>query len=129
MIEIAETIENTTRALVEEDGMNSGIAFPTGLSLNHCAAHYSPNAGDTTGELMSLLPYWSWMGTGSLKASTCSGLRSVLKETDMMKVDFGVHVSGRIVDSAFTMSFDPDHKYDRLMEAVKDATNTGIRVR
>ena len=23
-------------------------AFPTGCSLNHCAAHYTPNAGDTT---------------------------------------------------------------------------------
>ena len=44
-----------------------------------------------------------------------------------MKVDFGVHVSGRIVDSAFTMSFEPT--YDKLLEAVKDATNTGIRVR
>ena len=43
-----------------------------------------------------------------------------------MKVDFGVHVSGRIVDSAFTMSFVPT--YDKLLEAVKDATNTGIRV-
>lgn len=43
-----------------------------------------------------------------------------------MKVDFGVHVNGRIVDSAFTMSFEPT--WDKLLEAVKDATNTGIRV-
>ena len=43
-----------------------------------------------------------------------------------MKVDFGVHVNGRIVDSAFTMNFEPT--WDRLLEAVKDATNTGIRV-
>jgi methionyl aminopeptidase len=42
-----------------------------------------------------------------------------------MKVDFGVHVNGRIVDSAFTMTFDP--VYDPLLAAVKDATNTGIR--
>ena len=46
--EIAELIEDGTRALVEEDGLNSGIGFPTGLSLNHCAAHYTPNAGDKT---------------------------------------------------------------------------------
>lgn len=50
MIEIAEYIENGTRALVEENGMESGVGFPTGLSLNNCAAHYSPNGGDTTGE-------------------------------------------------------------------------------
>jgi len=36
-----------------------------------------------------------------------------------------VHINGRIVDSAFTMSFDP--KYDNLLAAVKDATNTGVR--
>ena len=50
MTEIAEFIEDGTRALVEENGFESGIGFPTGLSLNNCAAHYTPNAGDTVGE-------------------------------------------------------------------------------
>ncbi|EMR09575.1 methionine aminopeptidase, type II [Pneumocystis murina B123] len=97
MIEIAEMIENSTRMLVEEDGLKAGIGFPTGLSLNNCAAHYTPNAGD----------------------NTC------LQKDDVMKVDFGVHVNGRIIDSAFTMTF--DHKYDKLLEAVKESTNTGVR--
>jgi methionyl aminopeptidase len=97
MTEIAENIEDGTRALVEENGLESGIGFPTGLSLNNCAAHYSPNAGDTI----------------------------VLQSGDVLKVDFGVHVKGRILDSAFTMTF--DHKYDKLLEAVQAATNTGIR--
>ncbi|KAH9929678.1 peptidase M24, structural domain-containing protein [Fomitopsis serialis] len=88
MLEIANTIEDGTRALVEESGMESGVGFPTGLSLNNCAAHYSPNSGDTVG-------------------------------------GFGVHVKGRILDSAFTMTF--DHTYDKLLEAVKAATDTGIR--
>ena len=44
-----------------------------------------------------------------------------------MKVDIGVHVKGRIVDSAFTLSWNPE--YEQLLEAVKAATNTGIRVR
>ncbi len=44
----------------------------------------------------------------------------------MLKVDFGVHVKGRILDSAFTLSFDPT--YDKLLEAVRAATDTGIRV-
>ena len=47
--EIAELIESGTRNLVEADGLEGGVGFPTGLSLNHCAAHYTPNAGDTTG--------------------------------------------------------------------------------
>lgn len=49
MTEIAEYIEDGTRALVEENGLESGVGFPTGLSLNNCAAHYTPNAGDTVG--------------------------------------------------------------------------------
>ena len=44
-----------------------------------------------------------------------------------MKVDFGVHVKGRVLDSAFTLAF--DHKYDKLLEAVRAATDTGVRVR
>ncbi|TRM66130.1 methionine aminopeptidase 2-like protein [Schizophyllum amplum] len=97
MTEIANLIEDSTRALVEENGLESGVGFPTGLSLNNCAAHYTPNAGDNI----------------------------VLQQGDVMKVDIGVHVRGRIVDSAFTMTWEPT--YDKLLEAVKAATNTGIR--
>lgn len=42
-----------------------------------------------------------------------------------MKVDFGTHVEGRIIDCAWTVSFDP--QFDPLLEAVREATNTGIR--
>ncbi|KAF9196355.1 Methionine aminopeptidase 2 [Haplosporangium sp. Z 11] len=97
MIDICEMIENGTRTLVEAKGFESGIAFPTGCSLNHCAAHYTPNAGDKT----------------------------VIQYGDVCKIDFGVHVNGLIVDSAFTLTFDP--VYDNLLAAVKDATNTGVR--
>lgn len=45
---------------------------------------------------------------------------------DVLKVDFGVHVKGRIVDSAFTLTWEPT--YDKLLEAVQAATNSGIRV-
>lgn len=51
----------------------------------------------------------------------------MLGASDVLKVDFGVHVHGRIVDSAFTMNWEPT--YDNLLLAVKDATNTGIQVR
>ncbi|KAF9245878.1 methionine aminopeptidase 2-like protein [Melanogaster broomeanus] len=97
MTEIADYIEDGTRALVEESGLDAGIGFPTGLSLNHCAAHYTPNPGDTT----------------------------VLQSGDVLKVDIGVHVKGRILDSAFTLTFEPT--YDKLVEAVQAATNTGVR--
>ncbi|KZV87992.1 peptidase M24A, methionine aminopeptidase [Exidia glandulosa HHB12029] len=97
MTSIVEMIEDSVRALVEEDGLNSGIAFPTGLSRNSCAAHYTPNAGD----------------------------KNVLQANDVLKVDIGVHVKGKICDSAFTMNFEPT--YDDLLKAVEDATNVGIR--
>ena len=36
----------------------------------------------------------------------------------------GTHVNGRIIDSAWTVHFNP--KFDPLAEAVKEATDTGI---
>ncbi|XP_076153548.1 methionine aminopeptidase 2 isoform X3 [Alosa pseudoharengus] len=98
MIDICERLENCSRTLIKEDGLNAGLAFPTGCSLNNCAAHYTPNAGDPT----------------------------VLQYDDVCKIDFGTHINGRIIDCAFTVTFNP--KYDRLLEAVKDATDTGIRI-
>jgi methionyl aminopeptidase len=50
----------------------------------------------------------------------------VLQYDDVLKVDFGVHVNGRIVDSAFTVAANP--VYDNLLAAVKEATNTGLKV-
>jgi methionyl aminopeptidase len=97
MIEICEMVENGTRTLIEENGLEAGIGFPTGCSLNHVAAHYTPNAGDST----------------------------ILQYDDVMKLDFGTQIHGRIIDSAFTVSFNP--KYDPLLAAVKAATETGIR--
>lgn len=49
----------------------------------------------------------------------------VLGKGDVLKVDIGVQVNGRICDSAFTMNWEPT--YDNLLAAVKDATNAGIR--
>ncbi|PVI07823.1 methionine aminopeptidase 2-like protein [Periconia macrospinosa] len=103
LTEIAEGIEDSVRALTghqgleEGDALKAGMGFPTGLSINHCAAHYTPNAGN----------------------------KMVLQQEDVMKVDFGVHINGRIVDSAFTLSFDP--VYDNLINACKDATNAGVK--
>ncbi|KAG6842449.1 hypothetical protein C0991_007579 [Blastosporella zonata] len=114
MTEIVENIEAGTRALVEENGLESGVGFPTGVSLNNCAAHYTPNAGDTTGALFN---FYTTVPLYPIVA--------VLQQGDVLKVDIGVHVKGRIADSAFTLTF--DHTYDKLIEAVKAATDTGIR--
>lgn len=48
-----------------------------------------------------------------------------MKYDDVCKVDFGTHIKGRIIDTAFTVAFNPI--YDNLLLAVQDATNTGIK--
>jgi methionyl aminopeptidase len=103
LTEIANGIEDATRRLLGHDGLTegdsliAGMGFPTGLNINDVVAHYSPNAG----------------------------CKRVLQQNDVLKVDIGVHIAGRIVDSAFTMAFEPT--YDNLLAAVKDATDTGVR--
>ncbi len=49
----------------------------------------------------------------------------MLTKNDVCKIDFGVHVKGYLIDSAFTVAFDP--KYEKLLQAVQDATNTGLK--
>jgi methionyl aminopeptidase len=48
LIDVCERLEEMNRFLVQEKGLDAGIAFPTGCSLNFIAAHYTPNAGDFT---------------------------------------------------------------------------------
>lgn len=50
---------------------------------------------------------------------------TVLEYDDVVKIDFGTHINGRIIDCAFTLAFNP--RYDKLLEAVKEATDTGIK--
>ena len=66
LTDMCELLENKNRELVGERGLERGIAFPTGCSLNHVAAHYTPNTGDNT----------------------------VLGYDDVMKVDFGTQING-----------------------------------
>ena len=105
MSQLAQEIEDGVRALTNHQGLEpgdalkAGMGFPTGLCLNNVAAHWTPNPGAKD---------------------------AILQQDDVLKVDFGVHVNGRIVDSAFTVAFNPD--YDNLLAAVKAATNIGLKV-
>lgn len=125
MIDIANMIEDGTRALAEENGFEAGVGFPTGLSLNHCAAHYTPNAGDKIGACGRCATHER--DAANANEPLLIGHSSVLQKEDVLKVDIGIQVNGRICDSAFTLNFEPT--YDRLIEAVKAATETGVRVR
>ncbi|KAH7083971.1 methionine aminopeptidase 2-like protein [Paraphoma chrysanthemicola] len=104
MTEIANEIDDGVRALTGHQGLETGdalkagLAFPTGLCLNNIGAHWTPNAG---------------------------AKEVILQYDDVLKIDFGVHVNGRIVDSAFTVT--ANQVYDPLLEAVRAATNTGLK--
>ncbi|KAF2731941.1 methionine aminopeptidase 2-like protein [Polyplosphaeria fusca] len=101
---LADAIEDGVRALTGHpgnttgDALKAGLAFPTGLCLNHVGAHWTPNPG---------------------------AREVVLQHDDVLKVDFGVHVNGRIVDSAFTVAANP--VYEPLLEAVRAATDMGLK--
>ncbi|KNH06716.1 methionyl aminopeptidase 2 like [Perkinsela sp. CCAP 1560/4] len=97
MIDITDHIEDYLAFLIEKDGIKAGQAFPTGCSLNSVAAHWTPNSGD----------------------------RTVLSYDDVCKIDFGTQVEGAIIDSAWTVTFNP--VYDELKNAVQAATNAGIK--
>ncbi|AQZ14826.1 MAP2 (YBL091C) [Zygosaccharomyces parabailii] len=104
LMDIANIIEEATRKFTGAEDLKTmadpksqGIGFPTGLSLNSCAAHFTPNAGDKT----------------------------ILRYEDVLKIDIGVQVNGNIADCAWTHTFDP--KYDNLLTAVREATYTGIK--
>ncbi|CAD7963048.1 unnamed protein product [Amoebophrya sp. A25] len=97
MVELCQRLEQKSLELVGKDGLNAGWGFPTGCSLNHVAAHYTPNHGDKT----------------------------VLCYNDVCKLDFGIQVGGRIVDSAFTIAFNP--KYDMAIKSTQAGTNEGLK--
>jgi methionyl aminopeptidase len=69
----------------------SGIAFPVGVNVNDCVAH------------------WSYLG----------GRRGggVLTRDDVVKIDYGVHINGTIIDAAFTVCF--NRRHTDLLEAAR----------
>jgi len=79
------------------EGYYIGQAFPLGVSVNDCAAHYAALENDD----------------------------HVVGQKDVIKVDFGIHCNGYLVDSAFTLHWDPE--LDPIVEASRDATNSAIK--
>ena len=69
-------------------------AFPTNISINEIAAHYSPVKDDFS-----------------------------IKESDIVKLDVGVHVNGAIGDNAVTVGNNKE-----LIEASREALNEAIKI-
>jgi methionine aminopeptidase type II len=78
--------------------LKSGIGFPIGIGINNCVAHHTLNSNSTD---------------------------YILTFNDIIKIDFGVHFNGMIIDSAFTIGLDP--KYNQFIQISKDVTNFAIK--
>jgi methionyl aminopeptidase len=92
IIDLCNLIENKIKEL------GGKWAFPTNISINNIAAHYSSPPED----------------------------KSIIQENDIVKIDFGVHIDGYIADAAFTISF--NKKFDSLIEASQAATQKAIDI-
>lgn len=93
-------VANHIESLVDKyskETHGAGIGFPVGLSINECAAHWTPNPGE----------------------------KRIWQELDLVKVDYGVHINGCIIDSAFTCSLSDD--YNQLIEVSKKSTELAIK--
>ncbi|MFO8052056.1 MAG: type II methionyl aminopeptidase [Thermoplasmatota archaeon] len=75
------------------------IAFPTNLAVNDVAAHYTPKSGEKT----------------------------KFKHGDLVKVDVGAHIDGRIGDTAMTVEVG-SNTYDDLIQASRRALMSAIEV-
>lgn len=73
-------------------------AFPVNVSLNDIAAHYTAEPNDLI----------------------------IVKNSDVLKIDVGVHVNGYIADTAVTISF--DSKYQDLIDIAQRALDEAINI-
>jgi methionyl aminopeptidase len=80
----------------ETETRGGHLAFPTGIGVNQVTAHYAPQDGDA----------------------------SAVGETDLVKVDFGVHVDGYVTDTSVSVTFNPE--YNLLLEATERALESAI---
>jgi len=96
IMDLSNFINKQTRHYTKDIGYNGGIGFPPILSMSNCIAHYSPYN------------------------------KKILGKNDNLKIDFGVHVNGWIVDSAFTIHFNPE--LDILSIATKDAIDNALKI-
>jgi len=92
LLEIAEKIESKITEL------GGKPAFPTNLSMDNIAAHYTPDHEDKT---------------------PADGL---------LKVDFGVHVDGWTADNAFSLDLEGNEENKKLIEASEKALENALKI-
>ena len=104
--EYARSQDHTGRSLseicndIEQEIFKKGgePAFPVNVSLNDIAAHYTAVPNDPI----------------------------IVKNTDVLKIDVGVHIDGYIADTAVTVSYDT--KYQNLIDIAERALDEAIGI-
>jgi methionyl aminopeptidase len=104
--EYARTQDHTGRSLseicndIEQEIFKKGgePAFPVNVSLNDIAAHYTAIPNDPI----------------------------IVKNTDVLKIDVGVHIDGYIADTAVTVSYDT--KYQNMIDIAERALDEAIGI-
>lgn len=120
LADLVDNVEAMTLRLTKQDqktyyqkgsrkDYDAGIAFPVGVNINNVVAHDS-------------------------KTMTIDDSRTFTLG-DVVKVDIGVHINGRIIDSAFTHIVstkkgvsDPDSYYNPVLEASRDSMFSTIKL-
>ncbi len=92
LLEIAEKIEAKMREL------GGKPAFPTNLSINEIAAHYTPTHNDER---------------------VAEGL---------LKVDLGVHIDGHLSDTAFSIDLENSEENKNLIKSAEEALENAIKI-
>ncbi len=96
---IGRTLDEICNSIEKEIIDNGGLpAFPVNISINEIAAHYTAEPND----------------------------QIVIKDTDVVKIDLGVHINGYVADTAVTISYDP--KYDQLIKIVELSLSEAIKI-
>jgi len=124
--DLVNYIENSVCEKIKYDALNplkGGCGFPANISVNEVVAHYTSCSNETIYPSCSnetIYPSCSNETNG--KSGHLNDY--ILKEDDIVKVDFGVHYEGSIIDSAQTFHFNP--KFDDFIDISKKATNYAI---
>ncbi|MCD6348830.1 MAG: type II methionyl aminopeptidase [Candidatus Korarchaeota archaeon] len=92
-VKVLEIVERSEEAVIRE---GYKLAFPTNLSINEVAAHYTPHPSDET----------------------------VVPEGAVVKLDMGSHFNGLIVDAARSITL--DERYEEMVQVAKDALDKAI---
>ena len=96
---VGSTLEEICDSIEKEIERKGGkCAFPVNVSLNEIAAHYTAEPND----------------------------RTIVKDTDLLKIDLGVQINGHIADTAVTVCYEP--KYDFLVQAAESALKEAMSI-